>query len=198
MKLVLLTLFFIISTSVLAQQKSYDVAFSYGIYTAPSLKQSHFKEYLLSDFSYRLTKRWTITSGFIAGQFNYYDDIRSNADSEVTKYTTANTNARGYDLHTYALAKYTLVSSKRFFIQTGAGLGMLTQRLKYPYREPCSSGCAVFIGEKSTTSLEFPIKAEANYLLTDRISLGVITGGFINSVSSNAGFHFGPQVRIGL
>ncbi|MBC3789300.1 hypothetical protein [Spirosoma utsteinense] len=198
MKAHLLFLLYAISLSVSAQHKLYDVALSYGIYSAPTLKQSHSKDYFLVDFSYHLTKRWILTSGFTSGQFNYYDDIRSNADTEVTKYTTANTNARGYDFHTYAVIKYNIIALSRFRLQAGAGIGMLTQRLKYPYRQPCSSGCAVFIGEESSTVLEFPVRAEVYYLLTNWIGLGVTAGGFINPTSSNTGIHFGPQIRLNL
>lgn len=198
MKTILWLLIFPICLPASGQQKRYDIALSYGLYTAPTLKQSHFRDYMAADFNYQLTNRWIIGSGFTAGRFDYYEDVRSNADTELTKYTTASTNARGYDAHMYALVKYSLINSSRFHLLAGAGIGLLTQRLKYPYRQPCSSGCVVFIGEESSTKIELPIKAEAYYLVNDKIGVGVTAGGFVNSTLSNTGIHFGPQIRVSL
>lgn len=198
MKTILGLFLFIICLPALGQQSRYDIALSYGLYVAPTLKQSHFKDYMAADFSYRLTERWVIGSGFTAGQFDYYEDIRSNAATELTKYTTGSTNARGYDAHIYALIKYSLINSTRFHLLAGAGIGLLTQRLKYPYRQPCSSGCGVFIGEESSTRIELPIQGEAYYMVNSKIGVGVTAGGFINSTLSNMGIHLGPQIRVSL
>ena len=198
MKTILSLLMSVVCFSASAQQNRYSIALSYGLYMAPTLKQSRFRDHIAADFNYQLTARWTIASGITAGQFDYYEDVRSNADTELTKYTTASTNARGYDSHVYALIKYKLINSNRFNLLTGVGIGLLTQRLKYPYRQPCSSGCMVFIGEESTTMLELPIKAEAYYLFNDKIGIGITAGGFMNGTLSNTGIHFGPQIRVNL
>lgn len=198
MKAILLILCYAVFGTAWAQQKQYTIALSYGFYAAPDVDQGQSKNYLSASFDYQLSPRWTIGSGFTAGQFNYYEDALSNTDDLSTKYATATTNARAFDSRAYALVKYSIIKTSRFHLQAGTGIGVLTQRLKYPYREPCSSGCAVFIAEQSSTTLELPITVEAFYFVTDRISLGLTTGAFINPTVSNPGFHAGPQFRISL
>ena len=198
MRTILLVVYLTISFSCLAQQNKYAIEIGYGKYSAANLKQKKSKDYYLANFSYAINNYWTVTSGFTAGQFNYYDDVHSNADTEITKYTTETTNARGYDFHSYAIIKYNILSKKSLSAQIGLGIGMLTQRLKYPYRQPCSSGCEVFIGEVSSTTIEIPVGVELHYSLNNTIGFGMTVGSFINSKFSVVGGHIGPQIRVKL
>lgn len=79
-RLVLFLLCFGLATkTLLAQQGRYDIAVSYGFYQAPNYEHAVNKPFLAADFDYHIVKRWTISTGFLSGQFLYFEDWRSNA-----------------------------------------------------------------------------------------------------------------------
>jgi hypothetical protein len=196
MKAFFSTLLCITSLSVFAQQKTYDVAISYGAYNSPSFDQNRTKDYFAADFDYHLSKRWTVSSGFMTGRFNYYDNTRSNAPTAIL-YTNDNTNARGYELHGYAMAKYSVVNTSQFTLQIGIGAGFFNQRLQYPFRDDSGAG-AIYLTNSSFTDLEFPVSLEAYYLLGSRVGIGVRAGGYIEPDFPIVGTHVGPQIRVRL
>jgi len=196
MKIFFSTLLCISTLACFAQQKSFDIAVSYGAYNSPSFNQTRAKEHFAADFDYHASKRWTVSSGFVTGRFNYYDNTRPNAPTAIL-YTNDNTNARGYELHAYGMVKYRIISTDRFTLQAGAGIGLLNQRLEYPYREGSGTG-SVYMNQSSFTDLEFPVSAEAYYLLGNRVGVGLKAGGFIEPDFPIVGLHIGPQIRIRL
>ena len=187
MKTLLLTLLCIAPLAVLAQTKTYDVAISYGGYTTPVFKQSQFKGYFSADFDYHLTNRWTISSGFMKGEFGYYDDIPLKLANGTY---SDKPNSTGFDLHGYAMAKYSLVATPRFTLQAGAGVGFFTGRLAYIYEGNNY--------EASFANIEFPISLEGYYLISGKIGLGLKAGCFAQPDFPIRGLHFGPQIRIRL
>ena len=198
MKIFLSALLCCSTLAVSAQQKSFDVAVSYGAYNSPSFNQTRAKEYFAADFDYHASKRWTISSGFVTGHFNYYDDTRSNAPTAIL-YTNDNTNARGYELHGYGMIKYAIISTDRFTLQAGLGVGFLNQRVEYPYRESSATGTgSIYMNQNSFTALEFPVSAEAYYLFGNRFGIGLKAGGFVEPDFPLVGLHVGPQIRIRL
>lgn len=198
--LILVTLLIVSSRYVSAQQYRYDVALSAGFYQAPDYKRAQSKQFLAADFDYHLSERWTISSGFMSGQFAYYEDYRNN----ITWYGDPYRNADGYESHTYLTAGYSLIHNRKFYIQLGTGVGLFTQRLKYPYQEPSSGGSPrgyggnIFTAEESFTIVELPLKVEGFYMLGTRVGLGVRAGTFVQIGRPLAGTYIGPQVRIRL
>jgi len=190
MRLSLLMLLCLGPLAVLAQEKAYDIALSYGAYTSPSFKQNTARNYFSADFDYHLSKRWTVSSGFMTGQFNYYD--ANHANTPIGSSTV--TNARGFQLHGYAMAKYSLISTNRFAFQVGVGAGFFNQRLEYPYQDAQSS----YITQSSFTDLAFPVSVEAYYLVNRKVGIGIKAGGYIEPDFPIVGAHIGPQIRVRL
>ena len=188
----------IVSVSGYAQQRMYDVIVNYGAYESPNLKNNHYKDFFSVDFDYHLSKRWTLGSGFLSGQFRYYEDVRSNNPESTILSADGSTNGRGYDFHAYGVSKYSVVNNTHFCLQAGLGVGIVIRRLKFPYREPSSSGGATFVGEYSTASIEFPINVEAYYVLSKRIGFGLKSGCFIKTDFSISSVYVGPQIRVKL
>ncbi|QMW05446.1 hypothetical protein [Spirosoma foliorum] len=199
-KLILIWFCLCIGTKTLfAQQGKYDIAVSYGFYQAPMYKQAVNKNFFAADFDYYIAKRWAISSGFLSGQFAYYEDYRSNAYSNDDY-----TNAKGYESHAYLTASYSVIHGKRFSVQIGAGIGLFTQRLKFPYRaaganlEASHYGEQIFTGEESFSIVEIPLKLEAYYRLGTRFGLGIKAGTFLQLGRPLAASYFGPQLRVRL
>lgn len=178
---------------VMAQEKAYDIALSYGAYTSPSFNQHSHRDYFSADFEYHLSKRWTVSSGLMMGYFNYYDNTRSNNPGGVI-FNRDNTNARATELHGYAMAKYSLINSKQFTLQVGVGAGFFNQSLEYPYQDAQGGG----IRYTSFTDLAFPLSLEAFYLFSNRLGVGLKAGGYIEPDFPLVGTHIGPQLRLRL
>jgi len=197
MKLSLLACLCLVPLMSLAQEKTYDVAVSYGAYTSPSFKQHKAREYFAADFDYHLAGRWTISSGFMTGRFDYFDDIRSNDPMSLFN-PQDGTNARGYQLYGYGMAKYSLIRTGGFTLQAGAGIGFFNQRLEYPYRVNNSTGGATYYAQSSFTDLALPVSLEAYCIISQRVGIGLKTGGYIEPDFPVVGLHIGPQLRIRL
>ncbi|GAB2600119.1 hypothetical protein [Spirosoma areae] len=132
----------------------------------------------------------------MTGRFNYFDNTRSNAPTAIL-YTNDKTNAPGYELHGYAMAKYSVVNANRFSLQIGAGAGFFNQRLQYPFRDDSGAG-SIYLTDSSFTDLAFPVSVEFYYLLRNWVSIGVKAGGFIEPDFPIVGAHVGPQLRLRL
>jgi hypothetical protein len=176
------------------QQSSYDIAVSLGAYNSPSFKQADGKKYFSADFDYHLPRRFTISSGFKIGRFAYYDDVRSNDPTSV--WGANNTNAQGEELHAYAMVKYMLVNLNGFTLQAGTGIGLLNQKLEYPFTN--TPGIGSFTEQASFTDLEFPVSLEGYYLFRNRFGVGFKAGGFVEPDFPIVGIYIGPQLRIRL
>ena len=197
MKTILFTILCISPLVGLPQVKTYEAALSYGAFTSPSFKHQKAQNYFSADFDYHLSGRWTVSSGFMTGQFSYFDDIRSNDPIGIV-YPQDGTNARGYQLYGYGMAKYSIVKTEAFVLQVGAGIGFFNQRLEYPYRETYSTGSSIYFAQSSFTDLALPISLEAYYLFNKRIGVGLKVGGYIEPDFPLVGAHIGPQVRVRL
>ena len=182
-----------------AQQPKYEVGLSYGFYKAPDYKQAVNKPYLGADFDYAISDRWTVSSGFMSGKFAYFEDWLSNA-YRYDSYT----NADGYESHATFSVLYSVIRSNKFLLKVGSGIGLFTQRLKYPYASPSSGGAPsqvggdVFISEESKSYVELPVKVVGYYQVIPRIGVGFKAGLYVLSTGNTAGLHVGPQIRIGL
>lgn len=192
MKILLLTLFCVVSVSVMAQNKTYDIALSYGAYNSPSLYQNQFydsrntKHYFSANFDYHLTNRWTISSGFMSGKFSYYDGFPVKLANGTS---TDEPNSRGFDLYGYALAKYAVVAKPRFSLQVGVGVGFHSQRLEYAYEGYTYEAAYA-------ADFEVPISIEGYYLVSGKIGFGLKAGCFAQP--DIRGVHIGPQIRLRL
>ncbi|MFD2937381.1 hypothetical protein [Spirosoma flavum] len=185
MKTRYLILLSLLSFSLQAQQKSYDIAISYGRYVTPILYQSQVKTYLSADFEYHLTNRWSISSGLMKGTFGYYDGFptkRSNGTyMEVP-------NSEGADYQGYVLAKYALVANPRFRLQLGAGVGYYVQHLSF--------ACESNLYESTNADVSLPISIEGYYFVIRGVGLGIKAGCYVQPAIW--GIHIGPQIRIRL
>ena len=185
--------------TLLAQQGSYDIGLSYGFYKAPNYKQAVNKTFMAADFDYHLLKRWTISTGFLAGQFAYFEDWRNNS-FDYNEYT----NAKGYESHAYLTASYSLIHKRRIKLQAGTGVGLFTQRLKYPFQAPSSyggpsmPGGTIFTAETSFSIAEIPLKIECFYMLNAWVGAGLRTGTYIQFTRPLSGSYIGPQIRVRL
>ncbi|CCH01101.1 hypothetical protein FAES_3092 [Fibrella aestuarina BUZ 2] len=197
MKTILFACLLLAPLSALAQEQAYEVAVSYGAFTSPSFNQQKARDYFSADFDYHLSRRWTIASGFMTGRFNYFDNTRSNDPTGIL-YGPDGTNARGYELYGYGMAKYALVKTSGFTLQLGAGIGFFNQRLTYPYRATYATGSSLYTEESSFTDLALPVTLEAYYVFNQRIGLGLKAGGYIEPDFPVVGAHIGPQLRVRL
>lgn len=102
--------------SLKAQQNSFDIALSYGLYNAPLierqvslgrretfLERAQSKTFLAADFEYRLPNNWIISTGFLEGRFAYVEDVRT----YVVSYPS-DLNGTGYESHLYIAACYSM------------------------------------------------------------------------------------------
>lgn len=182
-----------------AQKGNYDIAVSYGFYKAPTYTQAVNKSFLAADFDYKLLKQWTISTGFLNGQFAYFEDWRSNA------YTyESSTNAKGYDSHIYLTLLYSIIQTNKISIKVGSGIGLFTQRLKYPYSAPSSggapsqSGGEIFTAEESFSLFELPIIFDGSFMLNRHIEVGLKAGTFLQFNRPLSGTYLGPQLKVRL
>lgn len=194
MKIRMLLLFCLVPLLTMAQEKTYDIAVSYGAYASPILYHSQLrypgqvKNYFSADFDYHLTKRWTISSGVMSGTFGYYDSFPVKL-ANGTYSDSDEPNSQGFDFHGYAMAKYALVATPRFNLQLATGIGFYTQRLEYPYEGNTYEA-------SYAADFEVPISVEGFYMVAGRVGFGLKAGCFIQP--EVRGIHIGPQLRIRL
>ncbi len=189
MKILTLCLILIISPYALFGQEKNDLAVSgsAGIFNSPYYDKAHAGSFYGLSFDYYLSQRHILTTSYLAGNHNYYDDILSNTTHYIR--ISDGTNSQ-VTYNTFSvLYKYKIVNKYKISIVPGIGAGIMTHTREYPYAYDQTTT----FNTSSWSDLVFPISLEINYSIFNRWQLG-ITGGFlIHPDYPVLGLHIGPK-----
>lgn len=169
-------------------RKDLALSFSTGLLNSPYYEKARPRSYYRVDFDYHLSARHVLTAHYLAGKHNYYDDLRSNEPGMVLNANGTNSDAA---YTTFAiLYKYSLVHSPRLRILPGAGAGIVTHTLEYPYRW----GNVGSYNTVSWSDLVFPVSLEVNYALSRSWRAGLVGGFLIHPDYPVLALHAGPRL----
>ena len=185
----ILTVFLGLATTSLLGQDKKDLTISLGtgLFNSPYFTNAHARVFYSVDVDYSINRRHTLSSSFLSGTHWYYDDILTN--NAVPLYEN-NTNAEA-DYRIFSLLyKLAPVNNNKFSLHFGAGAGIMTQIVTYPYTD----GNVVDFRESTWTDLVFPVKAEGNYKLSKHFQCGIVGGFFIHPDYPFLGYHAGARL----
>ena len=184
-------LVFIIPWTAFSQVKrDLAVSFGMGIFNSPYYTNAQQREFYSLDFDYHIGNRHILSTNFLKGKHRYYDSTHSNNAVPLSTpgyEDNANTDA---DYLTFSvLYKYKVINKKRFSVDLGAGAGIMTQIILFPF----SDGTNVDINfrESTWTDLVFPIRLDADYKLSNHFKLGLLGGLYFHPDYPILGYHSG-------
>lgn len=193
MKTVILWIVFVCGGSVLFGQdkKDLSISLSTGIFNSPYYTNDKGRFFYALDFGYQLSRRHNISTNFTAGKHQYFDDVHSNNAVPIT--------TPGYEQNRNGLAeyiifsilyKYHFISGKRWSLNAGAGAGIMTQTVEFPYTE----GNMVDFRQSSWTDIAFPVRLDIDYHLSRLFKIGVTGGFYVHPDYPVLGLHIGPRI----
>ncbi len=165
--------------------KTWTVSFGAGLFTSPYYKNSDASGFFSVDINYNFKKRHVLAANYNNGRHNYQDNVRSNIPAgpnlinSKAEYTTFS-----------ILYKYKFLDKRKISAYSGAGAGIMTQVLEYPF----SDGSGNYYRQSSMTDLVFPVRIEFIYHLTDRVGLGMLGGFFVHPDYPILGYHGGMMI----
>lgn len=178
-------LFFTTLTSFGQDAKTLTVSLGAGLFTSPYYKNSDASGFYSADFDYHFKKRHVLSANYNAGEHNYQDNVRSNIPAGPN---LINSKA---DYRTFSvLYKYKFLNKKKLAAYGGAGAGIMTQILEYPY----SDGPSSYYKQSSWTDLVFPVRLELIYHLTKKVGFGILGGFFVHPDFPVLGYHSGLKL----
>jgi hypothetical protein len=189
----ILTTFIFLTTGVVFSQSKKDLGISFGIgvFNSPYYTNAKNREFYNLDFDYYIGNRHILSANFLKGSHRYYDSVHSNnAVPLSTPGYEDNTNSEADYLTFSVLYKYKLVNQKNISVNVGAGAGIMTQIILYPYTE----GNLVDFRQSSWTDLAFPIRFEADYQFAQHFKFGLLAGCYIHPDYPILGNYVGLRV----
>jgi hypothetical protein len=189
----ILTIFIILSIHTVSGQGKKDLTISLGtgVFNSPYYTNAYKREFYNLDFDYQSGGRHIISANFLKGSHRYYDSINSNNAVPLSTpgyETNANSEA---DYFTFSvLYKYKLINNKRISVNIGAGAGIMTQVILFPYTQ----GSSVDFKQSSWTDLVFPVRLESDYQFARQFKVGILAGLYIHPDYPVLGQHLGVRV----
>lgn len=157
-------------------KKDMSVSFGVGIFNSPYYTNAYKREFYSLEFDYHLQSRHILSASFLKGSHRYYDSIHPNNAIPLNTpgyEDNANTEA---DYFTFSvLYKYKLID-KRISLSLGAGAGIMTQVIVFPYTE----GNIVDMRQSSWTNLVFPLRIDIDYLIAQHFKAGLMSGTYVH------------------
>jgi hypothetical protein len=190
-KLIFTTIIGLTIINLFAQEKKdLSISFASGIFNSPFYPNAKARPFYNFDFSYNIEKHHAIATTFIAGKHFYYDNKRSNnaVPLDVPGYEK-NRNAIADYVIFSVLYKYKVYNNDKFSINTGAGAGIMTQVMEFPYTE----GNSTDFRQSSSSGVVFPVRLEIDYQLSKNFQCGIIGGIFFPPDLPNV-YYAGPRL----
>lgn len=164
------------------EKKDLAVSVSTGFLNSPFYNNTTAREFFRIEFDYHLTSRHLLTSNYLIGKHNYYDEELSNAPAHRTFEDGTNAVA---DYNVFSVMyKYKVLNTSNFSIAPGAGAGIMIQFREYLNVGRSSSGA----------DLVFPVSLDINYKISSRWQLGLTGGFFIQPDYPILALHAGPRL----
>jgi hypothetical protein len=175
------------------EKKEMVVSFASGWFNSPRYVNDIKKQFYNLGFDYSLGKRHILSADFLKGDHGHYDSIHSNnaVPLSIPGYEdNANTDA---DYYTFSVMyKYKAIARKKVSLQCGAGAGIMTQVILFPYTTITSpTTTSVDYRQASWSSLVFPLRVEVDYSFANHFKLGVLMGTYIHPDYAFLGNHTG-------
>ncbi len=190
-KILLSFLIFFAAASFAQTNKDLSISLSAGILNSPYYTNAKGRPFYNVDFTYHITNRHALSTSFLGGKFFYFDSLRSNNSVSLsTPGYEKNRNAKMDNFAFSILYKYKIVNGKRVSINTGIGIGLLTEVSLFPYTE----GNSVSFRQSSSTDLVFPLRLDVEYKVSKFFQIGLINGLFINPDFPILGYHTGFRI----
>lgn len=155
------------------EKKDLAVSLSAGYFNSPYYNNAHSREFYSFGFDYHISKRHILSANYVTGQHDYFENTLSNAPSSSVA-TLKGTNAKASYNTFSVLYKYKIINKAHFSIAPGAGAGILTHTLEYPYAQ----GSSFIFQETTWSDLVFPVTLDINYKVFRQLQIG-LTGGFL-------------------
>jgi len=193
MKTITLTIFILFSswTAFTQSKKDVTIAFGIGAFNSPYYENAHKREFYNFDFDYHIESRHILSANFLKGSHRFYDNVHSNNAVPLnTPGYEDNANSEA-DYFTFSvLYKYKLVNSNKISVNLGAGAGIMTQVILFPYTQ----GNMVDFRQSSWTNLVFPLRMETDYRIAKHFKVGLLAGFYINPNYAVLGNHLGLRL----
>lgn len=168
----LITLLFIVFNSYGQDKKDLAVSISGGLLNSPYYERANARSFYGFDFDYHLTKRHLLSLNYFAGRHSYYDNVLSNAPSDVS-YSDGNNSMADYRTAS-VMYKYKILDNNLVSIVPGTGAGVMTHTLEFPYKEVN----ARYNRLSSYSELVIPVNLDINFKLYNHWQAG-LSGGFL-------------------
>ena len=193
MKKITLTAFAFLSALTIFSQTKRDLSISLGVgmFNSPYYTNAKKRTFYNLDFDYHIGSRQILSANFLKGNHLYYDSTHSNnaVPLNIPGYeNNANSEA---DYFTFSvLYKYEVIACRKASVQLGAGAGIMTQVILFPY----TVGNSIDFRQSSWTDLVFPFRVEADYQLSKNFKLGIMGGLYIHPDYPFLGNHAGVRL----
>jgi len=190
MKKIILSIIILTTTvSVFSQnKKNMTISFGMGVFNSPYYVNAMKREFYNFDFDYSVGSRHILSANFLKGNHRYYDSVHSNnAVPLSTPGYEDNTNSEADYLTFSVLYKYKLINRKRISVNLGAGAGIMTQIVLFPFTQ----GNIVDFRQSSWTDLVFPVRFETDYQFGKQFKFGLMAGLYIHPDYPTLGNHAG-------
>ncbi len=126
--------YFFLTPTYSQDKKDLKISLGAGLFSSHYYTNSKQRPAYNFSLEYSISKRHKISADYLSGKHQYFDNFNSNNSVPIT--------TRGYEKNANSIAeysifstqyKYQLLDKKRFSINTGIGLGLMTQVVVYPY-----------------------------------------------------------------
>lgn len=171
------------------ERKDLKLSLSTGFFNSTYYTNAKPRQFYNFSFDYSISKRHIISADFISGQFRYYDNV--NVTSPIPLSTPGyekHTNAEAYCQVFSVMYKYKLLDKRKFSINTGTGLGIISESFTYPVDTPNGF---TFETSGSKGDLCFPVRLDINYQVLKKFQIGIIGGMYIYPDYPLVGQHTG-------
>jgi hypothetical protein len=171
-------------------KKDLKLSLSTGSFNSTYYTNAKSRQFYNFGFEYSVTKRRFISADFTSGQHRYYDNIRSdNAIPLTTPGYEKHTNAEARSMLFSVLYKYKLLDNRKFSINAGAGIGIITETFTYPVN--IANGGFTFETSGGKGGVCFPFRLDIDYQFLNQFQIGLIAGTYFHPDHAPVGQHLG-------
>lgn len=186
-------LLFLFTPGFAQNKKDLKISLSTGMFNSTHYKNAKRRQFYNLSFDYAITNRHTLSADFISGQHRYYDSLLVTTPIPLSTPGWENhTNADARTVVFSVMYKYRLLNHKKFLIQVGSGLGIITESYTYPV--DLANGGFTFESTGVKGDLCFPIRLDMDYKMFKNFQIGILTGVYIYPDYPLVGEHLGLRL----